>query len=225
MVSRRRSPSSRRVVWPLTLLLPLLLLLAVQPGWAGRRTGRVRWVLDGDTVVLWSGEKIRYKGINAPEIAHKDQPGEPFGRRAAEFNRRLVEGKRVIILTRGRSRDRYGRTLAYLFLPDGTMVNERLLEVGLAHMMTMGRRVPFWSRFLAAQRRAMRERRGLWSLYYRMVGMRVVGNAKSMRFHRLDCPYGRSIWWRNRRPFRSVWEAFWNGYSPCKKCRPWPGRR
>ncbi len=202
-----------------------LLLLLPACSWGGKRVGRVRWVLDGDTVVLWSGEKVRYKGINTPEIAHEGRPAEPFGLRAKRFNRQLVEGRRVFIVTKGRSRDRYGRTLAYLFLPNGIMVNKRLLEVGLAHMVTKGRSVPYWREFLEAQRIAMRRGIGLWSLRFRMEGFPVVGNRKSMRFHRLDCPYGRSIWRGNRRRFRSVWQAFWNGYSPCKKCRPWPPMR
>ncbi len=200
----------------------LALSLLVQGCEAAERFGRVRWVIDGDTVVLFSGEKIRYKGINTPEIAHEGSPAEPFGYEAKEFNQRLVAGKRVRILTKGRSSDQYGRTLAYLYLPDGRMVNEILLQKGLAYVTVKGPNAPFARRFVDLQRRAMKNGVGLWTLSSRMRKGRVIGNAKSLRFHRPSCHFGRRIWSGNRRYFRSVWDAFWDGYSPCKKCRPWP---
>ncbi len=189
---------------------------------ADERYGRVKWVIDGDTVVLYSGEKVRYNGINAPEVAHDGKRAEPYGEEARAFNRRLVQGKRIVMVTGVRQRDQYGRILAYVYLPNGIMVNGRLLEKGLAHVMSKKDDDAFFRRFVSLQREAMRARRGIWSMRPRMLREKVVGNARSLRFHRLSCGYGRKIWPGNRRYFRSIWQAFWNGYSPCKKCRPWP---
>jgi len=96
--------------------------------------GTVERVLDGDTVVLAGGEHVRLLGIDAPEL-HPGRPGhngpfpEPGAEAAAAALRGLVEGKLVRVERHGR--DRYGRTLARLGLPDGTDVSEELLRRGL----------------------------------------------------------------------------------------------
>jgi hypothetical protein len=56
---------------------------------------QVGWVIDGDTIVLADGRKVRYIGINAPEIEHDDQKAEPFGNEAKSFNQGLVYRKNI----------------------------------------------------------------------------------------------------------------------------------
>ncbi|MCX5883136.1 MAG: thermonuclease family protein [Deltaproteobacteria bacterium] len=80
----------------------------------------VRKVYDGDTIELENGMHIRYIGINAPEIAHQDKSGEPFGPEALAFNEKIVLSKPVRILEDQEARDQYNRRLAYVFLQDGT---------------------------------------------------------------------------------------------------------
>ncbi|MCK4426720.1 MAG: hypothetical protein KAV69_08215, partial [Deltaproteobacteria bacterium] len=55
----------------------------------------VRYVIDGDTIVLKKGTKVRYRGINTPETPHKDTPGEPLGWEATRRNGQLVRGRTV----------------------------------------------------------------------------------------------------------------------------------
>jgi micrococcal nuclease len=96
-------------------------------------------VVDGDTIhVELDGriEKVRYIGVNAPEIHHPTKGEEPGGREAREVNRRLAEGKAVRLELDVRERDRNGRLLAYVFV-DGTMVNAELVRLGYAQVMTV----------------------------------------------------------------------------------------
>jgi endonuclease YncB( thermonuclease family) len=96
---------------------------------------RVERVVDGDTVRLAGGERVRLLGIDAPEM-RKGKPGrsgpfpEPGAAQATEALREMVEGKTVRVVRRGR--DDYGRTLAKLYLEDGTDAGAELLRRGLA---------------------------------------------------------------------------------------------
>ncbi len=180
----------------------------------------VRHVIDGDTVILQDGTKVRYVGINAPEIAHRDKPGEPFGRKATEFNRKLVLHRKVHIVPAGDRIDRFGRTLAFVYLPDGRMVNEKLLKEGLAHVCFFSKDLKHRKLLLQAQLFAINARRGIWSVppvnpepYY-------IGNRKSLRFHRPGCRYGSRTGRKNRVIFRDRISAFKKGYCRCKKCLP-----
>ncbi len=124
--------------WPLPFLLLALLVLA--PATRGQPfEGTVIRVVDGDTIYVQLGdrvEKIRYIGMNTPEMHHPSKGEEPGGREAAETNRRLVGGKRVRLELDVRTRDRYGRLLAYVWVDD-VMVNAELLRLGYAQVMTV----------------------------------------------------------------------------------------
>src|SRR5437660_9224329 len=88
-------------------------------------TGRVVGISGGDTItVLHSGhrEKIRFYGIDCPEN------GQPFSSRAEQFTSRLAFGKEVKVRARGK--DRYGRTLADVILPDGRNLNHEIVRAG-----------------------------------------------------------------------------------------------
>ena len=101
--------------WHLALLL--LALVASGAVAAGTIEGTVVRVVDGDTIhVRFTDrvEKIRYIGVNTPEIHHPSKGEEPGGREAAEVNRGLVGGRRVRLELDVQTRDRYGRLLAYV---------------------------------------------------------------------------------------------------------------
>ncbi|MBX6422473.1 thermonuclease family protein [Thermosulfurimonas sp. F29] len=190
--------------------------------WAGplaARDVRVIRVIDGDTVVLASGYHLRYAGINAPELHTRFGSPEPFARKAFLRNRQLVEGKRLRFEPAERRKDRYGRLLGYLFLPDGRLVSEVLVSEGLAMVCYYPGASRYYRKLLAIQRRALREERGLFGTLDRGRGP-YIGNIRSRRFHRKDCPEARHI--RRRRIFKSLREAFWAGYCPARGCRPWP---
>lgn len=150
----------------LALSLALLGVAAAVSAQAGAIVeGVVVRVVDGDTVHVRVGdriEKVRYIGVNTPEIHHPRRGEEPGGRQALEVNRRLVEGKRVRLELDVQARDRYGRLLAYVWAGD-TMINAELLRLGYAQVMTVPPNVRHQSLFLELQRAARQAGRGLWT--------------------------------------------------------------
>ena len=125
----------------------------------GPEFGEVARVIDGDTIVLRSGEAIRYLLIDTPETG--DSP-ECYGVEAREANRALVEGRAIRLRYDVQCEDRYGRLLAYVSA-DGGEVNRTLVERGFAcvlHIPPNG--ADAWRAFEALEAAARESRRGLW---------------------------------------------------------------
>jgi micrococcal nuclease len=121
-------------------------------------------VVDGDTIVVRIGdrrEKVRYIGVDTPEIHHPRRGEEPGGRAAADVNRDLVAGKTVRLELDVRERDRYRRLLAYVWIGD-LMVNAELVRRGYAQVMTVPPNVRYQDLFRKLQRDARDAGRGLW---------------------------------------------------------------
>ncbi len=128
-----------------------------------RAAVKMRRVVDGDTLLLADGTRVRLIGVDTPESVKPDTPVEPWGLEASAFTRAFVEGGDVRLeWDRGRQ-DRFGRALAYVWVGE-RMLNEELLRAGLARA-TLG--YPFSeekkARFRRAQEEARRARRGIWS--------------------------------------------------------------
>ena len=185
----------------------------------GAEWATVKWVTDGDTIVLSDGRRVRYIGIDTPEIDHEQQRAEAFGVEAREANRSLVAGHRIQLAGDHERHDRYGRLLAYVYLADGTMVNAELLRRGLAIVLYKHPNTTMFSQLLDAQRIAMRAGRGLWQVKD-TDGPAVLGNRNSRRFHLASCPGARKIHPSNRLVFQKKWDAYWDGYSPARDCIP-----
>jgi endonuclease YncB( thermonuclease family) len=135
----------------------------------------VRRVIDGDTLQLESGEKVRLIGIDTPEThesekLHRDASRtkqdiatiKELGRVAYEFTKNLVEGKRVNLEFDVVKHDRYGRVLAYVYLKDGTFVNAEIVKQGYASLLTIPPNVKYADLLLELYRQARENRRGLW---------------------------------------------------------------
>jgi micrococcal nuclease len=127
---------------------------------------KVTRVVDGDTLtVLLDGQKVtvRLIGVDTPESVDPRKPVQRFAHEAAEFLRGLVEGKMVRLAYEpaGARLDRYGRTLAYLRLEDGTFVNREIIAKGFGFAYT---KYPFqhMDDFRTAERRAREMNLGLW---------------------------------------------------------------
>ena len=212
-------PVLRRIV-PFLILIGFTIGLSTHLAAASQMRALVRWVDDGDTVVLEGGGRVRYVGVNTPEIAHGDEPGEPFAEEARTYNRKLVLGRTVTLEIGERQYDQYGRMLADVFLKDGTFVNGELVRHGYAHLLRGQTQLRYWERLLKLQRQAIREKRGIWTLpavdpeeYY-------LGNKRSWVFHRPHCPFGRKTAGRNRVRFRDRYDALYLGFSPGRRCKP-----
>ncbi|MBI4587881.1 MAG: thermonuclease family protein [Candidatus Rokubacteria bacterium] len=129
-----------------------------------QRASTVVRVVDGDTIhvrIEARVEKIRYIGVNTPELHHPTRGEEPGGREAWEVNQQLAAGKRVRLELDVQERDRYGRLLAYVWV-DGMMVNAELVRRGYAQVMTVPPNVRYQDLFLKLQREARQAGRGLW---------------------------------------------------------------
>jgi micrococcal nuclease len=217
---QRRHRGSGRVMKPLLLTLGLILLLmfCAEGGRAGEWV-TVKRVNDGDTVQLTDGRRVRFIGVNTPEINHERNTAEPFGFEARARNIELLGSRRIRLELDIERFDDYGRTLAYVFLPDGSMVNEKLLQSGLAYCLYRIPNVKYEARLLKAQRQAMQNRCGLWREWREKEG-RYIGNCNSRRFHAASCPEAKRISPKNRILFSKRWDAFWAGYAPSKGCQP-----
>ena len=148
----------------LSLLAPYLLHAGGEsPRIGSSHEAVVQRVVDGDTVVLAGGERIRYIGMDTPELHHPWKPVQWYAREAMEFNRKLVEGRAVRLEFDVERHDKYGRTLAYVYLSDGTFVNAELVRQGYAHLLTIPPNVKYAELFLKCEREARQANRGLWA--------------------------------------------------------------
>ena len=125
---------------------------------------RVERVIDGDTLLLEDGRRVRLLGVDTPETKHPSKPVEPFGLEASEFTRQQVEGRDVRLEFDRERQDRYQRILAYVYV-DGVFLNEALIREGYSGVQTQ---YPYSQtmkrRFLDVEEEARNQRRGIWSL-------------------------------------------------------------
>ncbi|MFC1885181.1 thermonuclease family protein [Thermodesulfobacteriota bacterium] len=184
----------------------------------------VKVVYDGDTILLQNGQRVRYLGIDAPEIDHEGRDSDFMAHEAKEFNRRILAGKKVRLVYDEEKTDRYGRSLAYVFIGKDKMVNGILVRRGLANVMTIRPNIKYRNYLLKQQRLAMEGRTGIWRRKLKSHEKVYLGNSNTFRFHRPGCSSAGEISRENRVNFNTVFEAFWEGCSPCNRCSPCRGR-
>ncbi len=203
----------------------IVLILAASVGWCKDDAWvMAEWVADGDTIILHDGRHVRYIGIDTPEVAHKDRPAEPMGLEAQTINRRLVDGWKLRLDFDREKKDRYGRTLAYVYRSDGLLVNAEMVKQGYAHVLYRFPNISKHKILLSAQRVAMAHGRGIWQHVDKDAKPRHAypANRRSKRFHAHDCPMGKSISEKNRVWLENQWAGFWSGYAPAKECIDFP---
>lgn len=118
-------------------------------------------VVDGDTIELERIGKVRLIGVDTPETVDPRRSVQRFGREASDFTKRMVEGRRVRVEYDWNKKDKYNRTLAYIYLEDGTLVNSEIIRRGFGFAYT---RFPFkfLNDFRKIEREAREHGRGLW---------------------------------------------------------------
>ena len=156
---RPRKPAALAGTLAVLLALAAYYLLSPEPAPGYRFCTRV---IDGDTIELEGGERVRLIGVNTPEKNDARAEVRQLAAAATEFTRRLSEGRRVRLEYDRERQDRYGRTLAYVFLEDGAFVNVQIVRQGYGFAYT---RFPFRYRenFRAYEREARQSGRGLWA--------------------------------------------------------------
>lgn len=173
-MSRRRTASSLG----LSLLAFIIGALLVYAGvvrntskatTAATGTYKVIKVDDGDTVVVdWNGQNrtIRLIGMDTPEIKDPRKPVQCFGREASAQGHKLLENQQIRIESDPEvgEVDKYGRTLGYVFLPDGSLYNQTMIADGYAHEYTYNKQhYKYQAQFKAAEVEAKTSEKGLWS--------------------------------------------------------------
>ncbi|MHB1357811.1 MAG: thermonuclease family protein [Anaerolineae bacterium] len=145
--------------------IAMLVLAACGYNTSGRESARVVEIVDGDTIkVELNGQmyRLRYIGINAPEIDTTDGKPEPYALEAAEANRRLVEGQTITLEKDVSDTDRFGRLLRYVYVGD-ILVNAELVRLGLAWAKAYPPDTRLQTDLYAAENQAREAYRGVWS--------------------------------------------------------------
>ncbi|MDD2752768.1 MAG: thermonuclease family protein [Candidatus Omnitrophica bacterium] len=135
----------------------------------------VQRVVDGDTLLLENGERVRLIGIDTPELHPSEKLNrdsqrtqqdagtiQKLGQQAYEFTKKLVEGKAVSLEFDLEKYDKYNRLLAYVYLKDGTFVNADIVKQGYASLMTIAPNVKYADLFSKLYQEAQENQRGLW---------------------------------------------------------------
>ncbi len=123
---------------------------------------KVTRVVDGDTIEIEGGERVRYIGIDTPETVDPRKPVQCFGVEASKKNKELVEGKMVRLEKDITDRDKYNRLLRYIWLGD-TLINQELVEQGFAKSYSYPPDIKYQDKFVAAEKKAREDKIGLWT--------------------------------------------------------------
>jgi micrococcal nuclease len=144
-------------------------------------SARVDWVYDGDTVSLDSGPRVRMIGINAPELGRDGKPSQPYANKARRVLQEMLAGSdnRVGLRYGKERRDRYNRTLAHMYLPDGHSVSAEMLKHGLAVAITVPPNDGNLACYRQAEAQARERRLGIWALpQFQTLDSRRLGKAQ-----------------------------------------------
>jgi len=201
------------------LLAILVTLVVIWPSCAKKKEKRpaaeevVTVIIDGDTFILSSEKTVRIAMIDTPES------GDPYAAKAESLLSHLVLGKKVALAPLGLGLDRYGRTLAEVFV-DSMNIGKTLLDSGLALLYLYPDNIRLKNAYLGSQQLAIQRAIGIWSLpapvpekcYFNVKG--------SYRFHRPLCFH-----LKKTDPHRLVridtrLDALRQGLSPCRSCQP-----
>ncbi len=170
-------------------------------------------VYDGDTFVMSDGRTVRIAGIDTPEA------GERFHDEAKAYLSGLIIGKEITLLPIPAGKDRYGRTLAEMFI-DTVNIGIDMIRHGYAQLYLFGDDSYLKDRYLPYLKEAIYQKIGIWGLqspkpedYY----IRIKG---SYRFHRPLCPNLKEANPKNLRRINTRMECLEEGLSPCRNCRP-----
>ncbi len=121
-------------------------------------------VVDGDTIEVAGGDRVRLIGVDTPETKDPNRPVGCFGKEASRFTATLIPvGTEVRLVGDAEQRDRYGRLLAYVYRrADGLFVNAELLRRGFAQLLTIPPNIAHTDEFASIAQEARSGSQGLW---------------------------------------------------------------
>lgn len=226
-----------------TVQFLILLFLLLCGASALAMSGTVSYVVDGDTFVLESGEKVRLIGIDAPESQDPNKPVEYFSERSKGYLQHLISGQEVRLEFGDERTDKYGRLLCYVYVGDSIFANLEMIKKGYAMAYL---RFPHAkeAEFLEAEISARRQAIGMWGSPRSSQAVEDIINDQleqglestqqkqkqeqpasqsvtvyitksGSKYHRGSCGYLR----KSKIPI-SKDDAIDRGYGPCSRCRP-----
>jgi len=177
-------------------------------------------VIDGDTIVLDGDEKVRLIGVDCPELSDQRTQVQQLSQESYEFVRKLVENKKVRLDYDQNRQDIYGRTLAYVYLEDGTHLNAEIVKQGFGFAYT---KYPFkyLEEFREFEKEARENKTGLWANSESLESNESTDNQivyitkTGKQYHKSTCS---SL--RKSKIAISLKEAVSIGYTPCSRCKP-----
>ena len=184
------------------------------------QTALVVRVIDGDTLVLAGGIRVRVLGLDAPEMEKDGQPAEFLAHKAKAVLADLTLNQTITLEYDRLRYDHYCRLLAYLFLPDHTLVNAELVRRGLARVYFIAPNLRYQKEMLIAQQEAIEAQGGIWLQLLKQDEPFYLGNRHTLRLHRPKCPLAAPMAKANQVRFTSLKDAYLQGYSPCRSCKP-----
>ncbi len=217
---KRNKRQNKKIKWLITFLVVILLLsvrLVEEIGQDKHPDERfvVARVIDGDTVELKGGDRLRLLSVDTPE------KGEPFYEEARTLLASKSLGEVAKIDFANKRRDRYGRLLGYLYIND-ELINKTIISNGLGYLYLFKDteiKHPAVKEMLEAQKEAIFAQTGIWSLkryeedYY-------INKSGSFRLHRPSCSSVRMLKEGKYRKFKKREDGFITGLSPCRNCKP-----
>lgn len=195
------------------------------PSLPPRQKAFVTRVIDGDTFVIATGQRVRLIGINTPEV------NQPYYLEAKQKLASLIENKEVQMEKDVSETDKYGRLLRYVYI-DSLFVNAELVKEGYAQAFTYPPDVKHADEFVTLEREARAAGKGLWAVrktppappqpHAPTPALQLIGNKNSHKLHNLehaDCRYYVSLMNpANKVSFSNLQEAQNQGYQLCAKC-------
>jgi len=134
-------------------------VLEISPGYSFYQ---IKKVYDGDTILLNNGKKVRFLGINTPEVEKRNQPGQVGGEAAKQWLIKRLKGHTVRLEKDVEYKDKYGRLLAHIFTDDQQHINLELVQRGLATVNIYPPNLKYSQLLLQAQSQAEQAKLGLW---------------------------------------------------------------
>lgn len=176
--------------------------------------------VDGDTMVLDNGERVRFLCINTPE------KWETHYHEATEALRAMVENQTVILQKDVSDRDKYGRLLRYVYLPDGTFVNAEMVRLGHAKAYHYPPDTSHYEEMVELEKEAKSSHLGLWNESDPSDLTKddyppdcdYVASVSGEVYYANTCKYAHRILEKNRLCFSTMQEALAAGYRETHKC-------
>lgn len=173
-----RVNTKKEFIFSVVVIALVLLVAATQSGWLKPRLGqngvmqpgfyRVSHFVDGDTIIVdmnGHDETVRFIGVDTPETHKPNTPVQCYGPEAAAYTHQLIGASQIRLQADplDTNRDRYGRLLRYIYLPDGRLVEEELIRNGYGFAYTS---FPFEkkSRFIEIEKTSRSNKIGLWAV-------------------------------------------------------------